>query len=33
VLDKPMTAAQWIAERAILVDAEAKDVTPEADET
>jgi hypothetical protein len=28
ISDKPMTTEQWIKERAILVDAEAKDVTP-----
>jgi hypothetical protein len=28
ISDKPMTAAQWIAERALLVDTEAVDVTP-----
>jgi hypothetical protein len=28
ISDKPMTAAQWIAERALLADTEVKDVTP-----
>jgi hypothetical protein len=28
ISDKPMTTEQWIRERALLVDAEAKDVTP-----
>jgi hypothetical protein len=31
ISDKPMTPAQWIAERALLVDAEATDVTPKED--
>jgi hypothetical protein len=28
ISDKPLTAGQWIKERALLVDAEAVDVTP-----
>jgi hypothetical protein len=28
ISDKPMTPEQWIKERALLVDGEAKDVTP-----
>jgi hypothetical protein len=32
ISDKPLTAEQWIKERAILVDAEAKDVTPKEEE-
>jgi hypothetical protein len=28
ISDKPITAEQWIRERALLVDGEAKDVTP-----
>jgi hypothetical protein len=31
ISDKPMTAEQWIRERALLVDGEAKDVTPKED--
>jgi hypothetical protein len=30
ISDKPMTPEQWIKERALLVDAEATDVTPTA---
>ena len=28
ISDKPMTAAQWIAERALLIEGEATDETP-----
>jgi hypothetical protein len=31
ISDKPLTAEQWIKERALLVDGEAKDVTPKED--
>jgi hypothetical protein len=29
ISDKPMTEEQWIQERAVLIDGEATDVTPE----
>jgi hypothetical protein len=32
ISDKPLTAEQWIKERGLLVDGEAKDVTPPAEE-